>query len=144
MSAKVTVASILVSLSPYHSINKVDPCPSRVHLSCEKRKKPCCASSFNILKQKRKVGSFCAPNWTPPATFPATNHNALSRAPNPLLTWQRLDRSGLYFFVPETCARDAILATFESEHDSCLHQQHQVKARPGSLLRNTLFTAGKQ
>lgn len=34
-------------------------------------------------------------------------------------------------------------ATFESKHDSCLHQHDHVKVGPGSLLRNTLHTAGE-
>lgn len=57
---KSYMASTTTSLSPHHSINKVDPCTTnRVRISCEKRKKPRSASSFRYsqTEKEKRAGS---------------------------------------------------------------------------------------
>lgn len=66
---KSYMASMTTSLSPHHSINKVDPCTTnRVLISCEKRKKPCSASSFRYsqTEKEKRAGSVLLTGCLPP------------------------------------------------------------------------------
>lgn len=142
LSIKVIMILIPTSLSPHHSINKADPLSPQK--SSEKGWKPCFASYFRCSQTEKKEVQLRAPTGAP-ASMPRFQPQItmLSAGYPTLFPPWHLDRTGLYF-IPGTCPQDAIWATFGSKHDSCLHLQHQVNARPGSLLRNTLCTAGKQ
>lgn len=138
------MASIPTSVSVHHSINTTDPrITNRVHLNCEEAKKPYCASSLRHSQTDEESQRPVLLPDPPHPQIPPISHNALSRASTPLPTWRHLDRTGLYF-IPGTLLRMLSWPPLNAKMIAAVHQQYQVGARLGSLLGNTLHTAGRQ
>lgn len=126
----------VISLSPHHSINKIDShITERVHLSCEKGKMPYSAFYFRYPKTQGILAWYS--ELDTPTRFYSQTTSLSAGHPTlfpPGSIWRELGFTSFQEHVPRMLS----WATFESKHDSCLHQQDHVKVGAGSLLRNIL------